>query len=108
MAGFPGIKLPVSDSRGVHAQHVYAVRVPDRTAFMEQLQERGVSTAIHYPVPVHLQVAYRGLGLGQGSFPVAEQCAEEFVSLPMFPELDDLQIATVIEAVAEITGALRL
>ncbi len=105
MAGFPGIEVPYSDPRGVHVHHVYAVRVPNRSVFMEQLQERGISTAIHYPIPVHLQDAYRDLGLRQGTFPVAERCAEEFVSLPMFPELDDSQVAAVIEAVAEATGA---
>ena len=105
MAGFPGIELPFSDRRGVHVHHVYAVRVLDRSAFMGQLLTCGVSTAIHYPIPVHLQDAYRGLGLELGSFPIAERCAEEFVSLPMFPELDDLQVTAVIEAVAEAVGA---
>jgi dTDP-4-amino-4,6-dideoxygalactose transaminase len=109
MAGFSGLVLPVSDSRGVPVHHLFAVRVPDRSALMAHLQERGISTAIHYPIPVHLQDAYGELGLGRGSFPVAERCADEFVSLPMFPEMDDSQIAAVIEAVADFAernGAL--
>ncbi|RYD78976.1 MAG: erythromycin biosynthesis sensory transduction protein eryC1, partial [Verrucomicrobiaceae bacterium] len=55
----------------------------------------------HYPVPVHLQEAYRGLGLRRGSFPVAEQCADEFLSLPMFPELSEAQLAAVVDGVAQ-------
>lgn len=105
MAGFPGLICPISDPRGVPVHHVYAVRVPDRPTFMERLLKRGISTAIHYPVPVHLQTAYLGLGLEKGSFPISEQCANEFVSLPMYPELTECQVDSVIEAVAEVTGA---
>ena len=56
---------------------------------MEELAARGVDCGIHYPIPIHLQQAYRGLGLEKGSFPVAEKCAEEFISLPMYAELAD-------------------
>jgi dTDP-4-amino-4,6-dideoxygalactose transaminase len=59
------------------------------------MEDRGISCAIHYPVPVHLQEAYRFLGCDEGSFPVAERCAHEFLSLPMFPELTKEQIQTV-------------
>lgn len=75
--------------------HVYAIRVQERDQLLRALTERGIGCGIHYPVPVHLQPAYRGLGLGRGSFPVAERCAEEFLSLPMFPELTPEQIETV-------------
>jgi dTDP-4-amino-4,6-dideoxygalactose transaminase len=57
--------------------------------------ERGVSCGIHYPVPVHLQNAYAGLGHKRGDFPVSEACADSFLSLPMYPELTDGQIETV-------------
>ena len=68
--------------------HVYVVRVPDREGFMRQMAEAGIGTAIHYPVPLHLQKAYAWLGYGAGDFPVAEKVAPEIVSLPMFPQLD--------------------
>jgi dTDP-4-amino-4,6-dideoxygalactose transaminase len=63
---------------------------------LESLAGKGISCAIHYPVPVHLQEAYRSLGYGEGSFPVAERCAREFLSLPMYPELSQEQIQAVV------------
>jgi dTDP-4-amino-4,6-dideoxygalactose transaminase len=74
--------------RGVeHVWHLYVVRVSDRDDLRRRLAENGVDTGIHYPVPVHLQPAYRHLGYAVGDFPVAERCAREVLSLPMFPEL---------------------
>ena len=69
---------------------------------MAALAEKGISCGIHYPVPVHLQDAYGFLGLKAGSFPVAETCAEEFLSLPMFPELKAEQIAYVADTLTSI------
>jgi dTDP-4-amino-4,6-dideoxygalactose transaminase len=75
---------------------------------MHLLAEKGVGSAIHYPVPVHLQEAYRSLGYQRGTFPIAEQCATEFVSLPMFPELTSTQVGIVIEAVKEaVAGGME-
>ena len=78
-----------------HVYHVYAVRVRERDRLLESLAGKGISCAIHYPVPLHLQEAYRSLGYPEGSFPVAERCAAEFLSLPMFPELSREQVQTV-------------
>jgi dTDP-4-amino-4,6-dideoxygalactose transaminase len=88
-----------------HVYHVYAVRVPNRDKMMAILTERGIQTAIHYPVPIHLQSAYRYLGYEEGDFPVTEQLAVEFISLPMFPELAVAQIDHVTSAVKEALGA---
>ena len=68
--------------------HLYVIRVSDREAFMRQMSEAGIGTAIHYPGPLHLQKAYASLGYAPGDFPVAERVAPEIVSLPMFPQLD--------------------
>ncbi len=65
--------------------HLYVVRAADREGLMRHLGEAGIGTAIHYPVPLHLQKAYEGLGHEAGDFPVAERVAAEIVSLPMFP-----------------------
>jgi dTDP-4-amino-4,6-dideoxygalactose transaminase len=71
--------------------------VQDRDQILQALSDRGIACAIHYPIPVHLQEAYRFLGHSRGSFPVAERCAEEFLSLPMFPELSKEQIQAVAQ-----------
>ena len=61
--------------------------------------EKDIYCGIHYPVPVHLQDAYNSLGIKNGNCPVAEKCAQEYVSLPMFPELDDEQIEYVVQEI---------
>ncbi len=100
LSGLPGVVLPEEASYGKHVFHVYAVRVKDRDRVMKALTERGVGCGIHYPVPLHLQEAYRSLGLSAGAFPVAERCAAEFLSLPMYPELTS-------EQVEYVAGSLR-
>jgi dTDP-4-amino-4,6-dideoxygalactose transaminase len=87
--------LPVEVSGRKHIYHIYAVRVRNRDRVLERLVRAGVQCGIHYPVPVHLQEAYAFLGRGQGSYPVAERCADELLSLPMYPELSAEQIAFV-------------
>ncbi len=81
--------------------YLYVVRVADREGAHAFLQDRGVATRIHNPVPIHLQEAFTGLGLGEGSFPVAERLAKEALSLPMFPGLTDEEVDRVCEALAE-------
>ena len=71
-----------------HVYHVYAVRLAQRDAWRARLQEMGIQTGVHYPIPVHLQPAYRNLGYSAGDFPVAEAVAREVLSLPMFPGND--------------------
>jgi dTDP-4-amino-4,6-dideoxygalactose transaminase len=67
--------------------HLYVVRVENRDELMKYLGSVGIGTGIHYPIPLHLQVAYKSLGYQAGDFPVAERVAAEIVSLPMFPQL---------------------
>jgi len=90
---------PKEAEYGTHVYHVYAVRVKGRDQLQRALTDRGIASAIHYPIPIHLQEAYGHLKLGRGSFPVAERCAEEFLSLPMFPELTTEQIEAVVREV---------
>jgi len=105
LAGVEGLRLPVEAAGRKHVYHVYAVRVQPRDELLRALGAKGIHCGIHYPIPVHLQEAYRSLGLGRGSFPVAERCALEFLSLPMFPELTAEQIERVA---AEVQGFLRM
>jgi len=92
-----GVIEPCEADYAKHVYHIYALRVKQRDRLMNALAAKGISCGIHYPVPIHLQEAYRFLGLTRGSFPVAERCAEEFLSLPMFPELTSEQIAYVVD-----------
>ena len=90
-----------------HVCHVYAVRTADRAAMRARLQREGVSTLMHYPTPVHLQPAYAHLGSGEGSLPVSEALARETLSLPLYPELGDAEVARVIDAVNTIVADSR-
>jgi len=78
-----------------HVYHVYAIRVQERDEIISFLNERGIQCGVHYPVPIHLQTAYQALGYKTGSLPVSERIASELISLPMFPELTEAQIAAV-------------
>jgi dTDP-4-amino-4,6-dideoxygalactose transaminase len=81
--------------------HVYAIQLEQRDRLQMHLQQRGVSTVIHYPVPIHLQSAYADLGLRRGDFPIAEALADRVISLPMYAEIGDDDI----EYVAKTVGA---
>jgi dTDP-4-amino-4,6-dideoxygalactose transaminase len=95
-----GIGTPAEQQGTRHVFHQYTIRVKDRDAVKKRLdEEKATSSMIYYPVPLHLQAAYRDLGMKHGSLPAAEQAAQEVLSLPMYPELTDGQIKTVAEAV---------
>jgi dTDP-4-amino-4,6-dideoxygalactose transaminase len=100
------VRIPFCDDPHCHVYHIYAVRVKSRDQVLQAMSERGVSCAIHYPIPVHLQEAYQFLSYQKGSFPVAERCAEEFLSLPMFPELTSDQVEYVASTLLEVTEAM--
>ena len=82
-----GLKTPVVMPYGYHVYHVYAVRLSNRADLQQKLQEQGIQTGIHYPIPVHLQEAYKDLGYTAGDFPCAELAANQVLSLPMYAEL---------------------
>jgi len=84
-----------------HVFHQYTIRVKDRDAVKKRLDDAKVSNMIYYPVPCHLQAAYRSLGMRPGSLPVAEQAAAEVLSLPMYPELTEEQVRSVSDAVKQ-------
>ncbi len=89
------VTLPFEAKGNYHVYHLFAVRVKNRDRVVRELSESGIGCGIHYPVPLHLQDAYRALGYARGAFPVAESCADEFLSLPMYPELTATQVETV-------------
>jgi dTDP-4-amino-4,6-dideoxygalactose transaminase len=83
--------------------HLYVIRVADgrRDALQAYLAEKGVSTGLHYPIPVHLQKAYAHLGHKPGDFPASERIASQGLSLPMFAELTDEQVHCVTDKIKE-------
>jgi len=91
-------------SRAVH--HLYVIRTEARNELMAHLGKTGIGTGIHYPIPLHLQRVYEGLGYKKGDFPVCEKVAAEIVSLPMFPHLSANDQARVVEDITrfEQTG----
>jgi dTDP-4-amino-4,6-dideoxygalactose transaminase len=97
LMGEPRVICPYVAPYGQPVFHIYAVRVQDRDGVLQRMANCGVNCAVHYPLPVHLQKAYSFLGLGPGSFPVAERCAGELLSLPMYPELRPEEIELVVE-----------
>jgi dTDP-4-amino-4,6-dideoxygalactose transaminase len=104
LTGIDKAILPTELAYGKHVYHVYAIRLKNRDNLISALGEKGIGTNIHYPVPVHLQNAYEFLGIKQGAYPVAERCASEFVSLPMFAELSEEQIGYVCDEVKKVIG----
>jgi dTDP-4-amino-4,6-dideoxygalactose transaminase len=87
-----------------HVYHCYVIRTPRRDELVEHLKAEGIGVVIHYPLPLHLQPAYKDLGHQLGDFPVSEACAEEVVSLPMYPELTDEQQQRVADVVKAFVG----
>lgn len=106
LSGLPELALPYEPEWSRAVYHLYVVRVRNREALGRHLAEAGIGSALHYPVPLHLQKAYARLGLNAGSFPAAEEAAGEILSLPMFPQLDfemQQQVASSIEAFVRLT-----
>jgi dTDP-4-amino-4,6-dideoxygalactose transaminase len=102
----PGVILPVTAPGNEHVWHLYVVRVPRRDEVLRRLQDDGVQAAIHYPVPVHLQPAFRYLGYGRGDFPVAEAAAKQLLSLPLYPQITEEQQVRVVRALRQAVGQL--
>ena len=94
-----GVDTPEEMSHARHVYHVYAIRTPQRSALQQALQGQGIQTGIHYPIPVHLQEAHADLGYRSGDFPCSEQAAKEVLSLPMYAELTEVQMRSVVRAV---------
>ncbi len=92
--------LPRPRRSSDHVFHLFVVRSSAREALRDHLEANGISNAIHYPTPIHLQPAYASLGLQTGSLPVAERLASESCSLPIFPAIDEQQIERIAAAVA--------
>lgn len=101
LAGLTQVRPPSTAPGNEHVWHLYVVRVPRRDHVLRALGDAGVRAGVHYPAPIHLQGAFSDLGKGRGSFPVAEQAADEILSLPIFPGITADQQARVVEVLAD-------
>ena len=93
------LTLPIEADYAQSVYHLYVIRAEARDGLQTHLQQAGIATGVHYPVPVHLQPAYRDLGYRRGDFPVTERCAAQLLSLPMYPELTKELISSVVNTV---------
>jgi len=96
-----GVTVPKEADGCRHVYHLYVILVDDRDGLQKYLNEKGVGTGLHYPVPLHLQKAYAYKGYKEGDFPVTESVAKRLLSLPMFPELTKAQIEYVAQTIKE-------
>jgi dTDP-4-amino-4,6-dideoxygalactose transaminase len=103
LAGLDAVVRPAVLEGNTHIWHLYVVRVPRRDEVLARLHDAGIGAGIHYPVPVHLQGAFAGLGRGPGSYPVTELAAQEILSLPLFAEITHSQQERVVD---ELRAAL--
>jgi dTDP-3-amino-3,4,6-trideoxy-alpha-D-glucose transaminase len=98
-----GVVTPHEPEDAVHVYHLYVVRHPRRDELRASLRGQGIGSLIHYPVPVHLQPAYRDLGYQAGDFPSTEAAAREVLSLPLYPKLREAEVTAVADAVITFT-----
>lgn len=94
------IQRPAWPLGGDHAYQIYAIQIAERTLVRSQLAQAGIATAVHYPLPAHLQPAYAGLGYASGRFPVSEALSAHTLSLPIYPELS----AAAVEQIARMVN----
>jgi dTDP-4-amino-4,6-dideoxygalactose transaminase len=99
-----GIQTPMEFDGTECVYHLYVVQTDDRDGLQQYLQQNGIATGLHYPIPLHLQEAYKHLGYKEGDFPVAEKAAKRILSLPMYPELTEKQIRYVCDKIQEFNN----
>jgi dTDP-4-amino-4,6-dideoxygalactose transaminase len=107
LAGTESVLTPFEPTWSRAVYHLYVVRVDDQQGLITHLKQDDIHTGIHYPIPLHLQNAYKHLKYSRGDFPKTEKIAREIVSLPMFPQLTQQQQARVAESILQFvaTGA---
>jgi dTDP-4-amino-4,6-dideoxygalactose transaminase len=101
LADVEGVWTPEEIDNSYCVYHLYVVQTDDRDGLQQYLQANGVATGLHYPIPLHLQQAYKHLGYKKGDFPNAEKASERILSLPMYPELTTAQIRYVCDKIRQ-------
>ena len=95
------VERPVEINGAKHVYYMYVIRTQKRDELMKHLKERGVSCGIHYPLPLHLQPAYKDFGFKKGDFPVSETLAKEILSIPVYPELTEEQLNYIVDNIKQ-------
>jgi dTDP-4-amino-4,6-dideoxygalactose transaminase len=108
LSKIPGVVVPFEPETSRSVYHLYVIRTKDRDGMGEHLKSQGVSTGLHYPMPLHLQKCYRNWGYANGSLPVTERIAREILSLPMFPGLAEQQQRQVADGISAFISAEQL
>lgn len=98
LAGLP-IIAPEIPQDSIHVFHLYVIRTAKRDSLAQYLNKNGISTGLHYPIPIHLQEAYKQLDYKKGDFPITEKLAQEILSLPMYPELKESEITYIAKSI---------
>ena len=95
------VETPFVNSNCTHVYHLYVIKTDKRDELKEFLQQKGIGTAIHYPIPPHLQKAYNHLNFKKGDFPIAEKLANQSLSLPIYPGLSNNQVNYICDSITE-------
>jgi dTDP-4-amino-4,6-dideoxygalactose transaminase len=107
LSGIEGLEIPVLMDGVESVYHLYVIQTDRRDELQTYLKDNGIDTGLHYPIPLHLQEAYSGLGYRAGDFPVAERAAGRILSLPIYPELQEGQIRYVTEKIGRFFSELK-
>ncbi len=95
LSSIGGVITPYEADYAKHVYHLYVIKTEGRDILREELKLKGIATGIHYPIPLHLQPAYSYLGYKKGDFPIAEECSQKILSLPMYAELSKEDISEI-------------
>jgi dTDP-4-amino-4,6-dideoxygalactose transaminase/acetyltransferase-like isoleucine patch superfamily enzyme len=101
LANLDGVIVPYEPEWAKTVYHLYVIRTKKRDEIQRYLAEKGINTGLHYPIPLHLQKAYKMLGMEEGAFPISEKVAKEILSLPMYPTLEAKELEHVVSAIQE-------
>jgi dTDP-4-amino-4,6-dideoxygalactose transaminase len=97
--GIGDLVLPEVSEGATHVYHLYVIRTKQRDQLQKYLSDNGIGSLIHYPIPPHLQDAYKNLGFKKGSFPIAEEIADTCLSLPIWPGMAQDQVDTISKVI---------